>query len=38
MAAKLALAAAHKAVIAHRPRGPVLEETFQVEANAVNAD
>jgi len=31
MAAKLMLAAAHKAVIVHKARTPVLAESFQVE-------
>jgi hypothetical protein len=38
MAAKLMLAAAHKAAIAHKARAPVLEETFDVEAGAAAAN
>jgi len=35
MAAKLALAAAHKAAIVHKARAPVLKETFEVEGDEI---
>jgi hypothetical protein len=38
MAAKLMLAAAHKAAIAHRVRAPVLEETFSIGGETVPAN
>jgi len=38
MTAKLLLAAAHKAAMAHKARAPVLAETFDVEADAIPAN